>query len=108
MYEYKISLKKKPFVHSSISAFKFHAFVYNKVVEHNRACAKGVSRMTPDLGGTTRFMPIVEGKNNAADILEYVYRALQAKGLRPGDANRRILDFRRSHLHYQPSIPLAA
>lgn len=39
--------------------------------------------MTSDWGGTTRFMPIVEGKSNAADILEYVYRALQAKGYDP-------------------------
>jgi len=28
-------------------------------------------------------MPIVEGSSNAADIIEYVYRALQAKGYDP-------------------------
>jgi len=28
-------------------------------------------------------MPVVEGTSNAADILEYVYRALQAKGYDP-------------------------
>ncbi|HPJ03651.1 MAG TPA: IreB family regulatory phosphoprotein [Candidatus Limiplasma sp.] len=39
--------------------------------------------MTSDSGGTTRFMPVVEGTSNAADILEYVYRALQAKGYDP-------------------------
>jgi len=39
--------------------------------------------MTSDSGGTTRFMPIVEGSSNAADIIEYVYRALQAKGYDP-------------------------
>ena len=39
--------------------------------------------MTPDSSGTTRFMPVVEGTSNAADILEHVYRALQAKGYDP-------------------------
>ncbi len=39
--------------------------------------------MTSDSSGTTRFMPVVEGTSNAADILEHVYRALQAKGYDP-------------------------
>lgn len=39
--------------------------------------------MTSDASGTTRFMPVVEGTSNAADILEHVYRALQAKGYDP-------------------------
>jgi len=45
--------------------------------------AEGVSRVTADSSGTARFMPIAEGSSNAADILEHVYRALQAKGYDP-------------------------
>ena len=36
-----------------------------------------------DSSGTTRFMPVVEGASNAADIIEHVYKALQAKGYDP-------------------------
>jgi uncharacterized protein (UPF0297 family) len=39
--------------------------------------------MTADSSGTARFMPVTEGSSNAADILEHVYRALQAKGYDP-------------------------
>ncbi len=39
--------------------------------------------MTLDSSGTTRFMPVTESTSNAADILEHVYRALQAKGYDP-------------------------
>lgn len=35
------------------------------------------------MNGTTKFSPIVEGKQRARDILEHVYRALQAKGYDP-------------------------
>ena len=33
--------------------------------------------------GTTKFSPIVETGQGASDILEHVYRALQAKGYDP-------------------------
>ncbi len=36
-----------------------------------------------DMNGTTKFSPIVEGNQRASDILEHVYRALQAKGYDP-------------------------
>ena len=39
--------------------------------------------MATDMNGTTKFSPVVEGKNCASDILEHVYRALQAKGYDP-------------------------
>ena len=39
--------------------------------------------MTADSSGTARFIPVAEGASNAADILEHVYRALQAKGYDP-------------------------
>ena len=35
------------------------------------------------MNGTTKFSPIVEGSQRASDILEHVYRALQAKGYDP-------------------------
>ena len=35
------------------------------------------------MNGTTKFSPIVEGNQRASDILEHVYRALQAKGYDP-------------------------
>ena len=47
------------------------------------ADAEGVSCVTADSSGTARFMPVAEGASNAADILEHVYRALQAKGYDP-------------------------
>jgi uncharacterized protein (UPF0297 family) len=36
-----------------------------------------------DMGGTTKFSPLMEGANDAHGILEHVYRALQAKGYDP-------------------------
>ena len=33
--------------------------------------------------GTTKFSPVVDGNQQASDILEHVYRALQAKGYDP-------------------------
>jgi uncharacterized protein (UPF0297 family) len=36
-----------------------------------------------DMEGTTKFSPVVEGNQRACDILEHVYRALQAKGYDP-------------------------
>ena len=36
-----------------------------------------------DMNGTTKFTPLVEGNQHASDILEHVYRALQAKGYDP-------------------------
>jgi uncharacterized protein (UPF0297 family) len=36
-----------------------------------------------EMNGTTKFSPVVEGSNCASDILERVYRALQAKGYDP-------------------------
>ncbi len=38
-----------------------------------------------DMNGTTKFSPIVDAnaENRASDILEQVYRALQAKGYDP-------------------------
>ena len=39
--------------------------------------------MATDMNGTTKFSPVVEGTNCARDILEHVYRALQAKGYDP-------------------------
>ena len=36
-----------------------------------------------DMNGTTKFSPIVEGSQDASEILELVYRALQAKGYDP-------------------------
>ena len=35
------------------------------------------------MNGTTKVSPVVEGSNRASDILEHVYRALQAKGYDP-------------------------
>ncbi|MEA5013607.1 MAG: IreB family regulatory phosphoprotein [Candidatus Limiplasma sp.] len=39
--------------------------------------------MVSEMNGTTKFSPIVEGSQRASDILEHVYRALQAKGYDP-------------------------
>ena len=39
--------------------------------------------MATEMNGTTKFSPIGEGSNGARDILEHVYRALQAKGYDP-------------------------
>ncbi len=39
--------------------------------------------MATEMNGTTRFSPVVEGTDRASDILEHVYRALQAKGYDP-------------------------
>ncbi len=39
--------------------------------------------MAMDMNETTKFSPVVEGGNGARDILEHVYRALQAKGYDP-------------------------
>ena len=39
--------------------------------------------MATEMNGTTKFSPVVEGSNRACDILEHVYRALQAKGYDP-------------------------
>ena len=36
-----------------------------------------------EINSTTKFSPIVEGNQRASDILEHVYRALQAKGYDP-------------------------
>jgi len=36
-----------------------------------------------EINGTTKFSPVVEGSQRASDILEHVYRALQAKGYDP-------------------------
>ena len=44
---------------------------------------EGVRSEVADMNGTTRFSPIVEGSQHANDILEHVYRALQAKGYDP-------------------------
>ncbi len=39
--------------------------------------------MATEMNGTTKFSPVVEGSNGASEILEHVYRALQAKGYDP-------------------------
>ena len=36
-----------------------------------------------DVSGTAKFPPVTEGSQRASDILEHVYRALQAKGYDP-------------------------
>ena len=36
-----------------------------------------------EMNGTTKFPPVAEGRQRASDILEHVYRALQAKGYDP-------------------------
>ena len=36
-----------------------------------------------EISGTTKFSPVVEGNQQASDILQQVYRALQAKGYDP-------------------------
>ena len=52
--------------------------VYNEL---NRF--EGVKQVATEMNGTTKFSPVVEGNNRASDILEHVYRALQAKGYDP-------------------------
>ena len=52
--------------------------VYNEL---NRF--EGVKQVATEMNGTTKFSPVVEGSNRACDILEHVYRALQAKGYDP-------------------------
>jgi uncharacterized protein (UPF0297 family) len=42
-----------------------------------------VEKEVADMNGTTKFSPVAEGNQRASDILEHVYRALQAKGYDP-------------------------
>ena len=42
-----------------------------------------LKHVATEMNGTTKFSPVVEGNNRACDILEHVYRALQAKGYDP-------------------------
>jgi uncharacterized protein (UPF0297 family) len=44
---------------------------------------KGVKQVAAEMNGTTKFTPVVDTSNGAAEILEHVYRALQAKGYDP-------------------------
>ena len=48
-----------------------------------RIALRELTHVATEMNGTTKFSPVVEGNNRACDILEHVYRALQAKGYDP-------------------------
>lgn len=69
---------KKQFLVPAFPLFILRRMVYNKMNDR-----EGVKLVATEMNGTTKFSPVVEGSNRACDILEHVYRALQAKGYDP-------------------------